>query len=52
VAGTWRRMQNTKTIAIDVVPMRRLTRPERHALDEATHRYERFLCAPVAVSVR
>jgi len=52
VAGTWRRMQSTRTIALEVVPMRRLTRLERHALDEATGRYERFLSAPVAVSIR
>lgn len=52
VAGTWRRMQNSRTIAVDVMPMRRLTRTERHALREAIGRYERFLSAPVIVSVR
>ncbi len=52
VAGTWRRMQSARAIAVDVIPMRRLTRPERHALGEAAGRYERFLAAPVDFSVR
>ena len=52
VAGTWRRMQKSKTMAVDVVPVRPLTRPERHALEEATGRYERFLSTPVDVSIR
>jgi hypothetical protein len=52
VAGTWRRMQSSKTLAIDVFPRRRLTRLERHALGEAAGRYEQFVGAPVAFSIR
>jgi hypothetical protein len=52
VAGTWRRMQTSKPVAIDVIPLRRLTRPERHALGEAAGRYEQFLGVPVSFSSR
>ncbi len=52
VAGTWRRTESSKSVAIDVIPTRRLTRPERRAIDEAAGRYEEFLCTPVACSVR
>jgi winged helix DNA-binding protein len=52
VAGTWRRMQNAKAAAIDVVPLRRLSRLEREAVGDAAARYEQFLCAPVRCSIR
>lgn len=52
VAGTWRTTRTAGKVLIDALPLRRLTRPERHALVEAVHRYERFLGAPTAVSIR
>jgi hypothetical protein len=52
VAGTWRRMQNARAAAIDVVPLRRLSRLERLAVGDAAARYEQFLCAPVTCSIR
>jgi hypothetical protein len=52
VAGTWRRVQKAKFAAIDIVPMRRLSRVERQAVGDAARRYEEFLCAPVTCSIR
>ena len=52
VAGTWRMTRKPATVLIDAVPLRRLTRLERHALGEAVHRYERFLDAPAELSIR
>ena len=52
VAGTWRTTRKTGAVVIAAVPQRRLTRPERHALGEAVHRYERFLGAPTELSIR
>jgi hypothetical protein len=52
VIGTWRRRQSATACAIDVFPMRRMTRPERQALEQAAARYERFLSTPLQLSVR
>jgi len=52
VAGTWRQMQSKKTAAIDVVPLRRLSRLEQRAINEAAARYEQFLSTPVRCSIR
>ena len=52
VAGTWRRMQSEKAAAIDVVPLRRLSRLEQRAVAEAAARYEQFVSTPVRCSIR
>jgi hypothetical protein len=50
VAGTWRTGAN-RAGTIDVIPSRRLTRVERHAILDAAGRFERFLGRPVSVSI-
>ena len=47
VAGTWRITRRPDSIVVEVSAVRRLTRPERRALDEAITRFERFLGVPV-----
>lgn len=51
VAGTWRTAKAANGLRVDVVPMRRLTKPERRALDDAVARYGRFHGVPVSLSV-
>jgi hypothetical protein len=51
VAGTWRPVRNTLVPSIEVAPLRRLTRPERHALADAAARYGRFLGVSMSLSV-
>jgi hypothetical protein len=51
VAGTWRMPKTADGIAIDVIPLRRLTRLERSQVKEAGERYGRFIGAPVTVSI-
>ena len=52
VAGTWRTSAKGGSVAIDVVPLRRLTRGEQSAVREALTAYERFLRVPVVARVR
>jgi hypothetical protein len=51
VAGTWRLTRQAQKHVLQAIPLRRLTRPERQALTNAVHRYERFVSVPVAFSV-
>jgi Winged helix DNA-binding domain len=51
VAGTWKTVRNPKRLVVDVIPLRRLTGPERRALAETAARYGRFLDVPVSLSV-
>lgn len=51
VAGTWKTARNARGIVVDVIPLRRLVRPERSALAESVARYGRFLNAPVTLSI-
>lgn len=52
VAGTWRRMQSTQAAAMEVIPLRRLSRTELRAVREAATRYEQFVSLPVRCSIR
>jgi hypothetical protein len=52
VAGTWRTGRKGGQVTVDVIPIRRLTKSERSALDEAAARYSRFLGAEIALTVR
>ena len=47
VAGTWRLARAAGHIALDVVPLRKLTQIERGQVKEAAERYSRFVGAPV-----
>jgi len=51
VAGTWRMPKTADGVAIDVVPLRTLTKLERSQVKEAGKRYGRFIGAPVTVSI-
>lgn len=51
VVGTWRTTQTADGVQVNVVTMRRLTIPERRALQQQVARYERFLGSPVSVSL-
>jgi hypothetical protein len=51
IAGTWKTVRKANEIIAQVVPLRRLTRPERTALTEATTCYGRFLGGPVHLSI-
>ena len=51
VAGTWRTIQSSEGLVIDVRPTRRLTPSERRNLSQRVTRYRRFLGAPVSLSV-
>jgi hypothetical protein len=51
VAGTWKPVRNARELIVDVIPLRRLTGPERRALAETAARYGRFLDVPVSLSV-
>ena len=50
VAGTWKTVRNASGVVVDVIPLRRLTAPERRALDETAVRYGRFLDVPASLS--
>jgi hypothetical protein len=50
VAGTWRTARTNEGIAVDVIPLRRLTRTERHAVIEVAKRYEGFAGVPVSAT--
>ena len=51
VAGTWRMPKTADGVAIDVVPLRTLSKMERSQVKEAVERYGRFIRAPVTVSI-
>jgi hypothetical protein len=51
VAGTWKPVRSASGLVVDVIPMRRLTGPERRALAETAARYGRFLDVPVSLSI-
>ena len=51
VAGTWRVPKTAAGVAIDVVPLRTLSKMERGQVKEAGERYGRFIGAPVTVSI-
>jgi hypothetical protein len=51
VAGTWKPVRNARELIVYVIPLRRLTGPERRALAETAARYGRFLDVPVSLSV-
>ena len=51
VAGTWKTVRNAGELTAHVIPLRRLTGPERRALTETAARYGRFLEAPVSLSI-
>ncbi|MDP3909339.1 MAG: hypothetical protein Q8Q14_03020 [Gemmatimonadales bacterium] len=45
MAGTWRARQSAGGVQVNVTPLRRLTTPERRALQKDVARYQRFLGA-------
>ena len=51
VAGTWRVQRQPRLNLIRVVPLRRLTGPERRGVADAADRYGRFLAAPVELAI-
>ena len=51
IAGTWRTSQRSGGVSIEATVLRPLSRLERRALDGATERYQRFLAAPVSLSL-
>jgi hypothetical protein len=51
IAGTWRTARSARGVHVDVIPLRRLTRIDRRAVNDAVARYERFLGVPVSLSV-
>jgi len=51
IAGTWKAVRNAAGVRIDVIPLRRLTGPERRALAGTAARYGRFLGLPVSLSI-
>lgn len=51
VAGTWRVTATASSTKIRVVPLRTLTRMERHAIREAGERYAAFLGAAVDLAI-
>ena len=51
IAGTWRPTGHGQAVAIDVAPLRTLSRRERAGIAEAAARYGRFLGAPVTLSI-
>ncbi len=48
VAGTWKLTRSPECVAIDVVPLRKLTRTERTQLGMAVEHYGRFVGLPVS----
>jgi hypothetical protein len=51
VAGTWRVARQPAGAAVTVVPLKRLTGPERRAVAKAVAGYERFLGVPVTLTI-
>ncbi len=52
VAGTWRRTLNRKHVLVELETFVRVTRARRQAIEEAAHRYGRFLGLPAQVRFR
>ncbi len=52
VAGTWRRTLNRKHVLVELQTFVRVTRAQRQAIEEAAHRYGRFLGLPAQVRFR
>ena len=51
VAGTWRVARQPDGAVVTVVPLRRLTGPERHGIAEAASCYERYVGIPVTLTI-
>ena len=51
VAGTWRVQRQPRLNLIHVVPLRRLTGPERRGVGKAADRYARFVATPVELAI-
>jgi hypothetical protein len=51
VAGSWRPVPAKKGLTVEVTGLKRLTPAERRAVAEAATVYQRFIGAPVAVSI-
>jgi hypothetical protein len=51
VVGTWRVVRQPDGAVVTVVPLRRLTGPERHGIAKAASRYERYLGVPVTLTI-
>jgi hypothetical protein len=52
VTGTWRTSRKGTVLAVDVFPLRRLSRSERARIAERGEQYGRFLGAPLLLSIR
>jgi len=51
IAGTWKAVRSAGGLTVNVIPLRRLTGPERRALTEVAVRYGRFLDLAASVSI-
>ncbi|HVQ16529.1 MAG TPA: winged helix DNA-binding domain-containing protein [Vicinamibacterales bacterium] len=51
VAGTWRMAKSADRAAINVFPLRTLTKLERGQVKQAAERYSRFIGTPVSASI-
>jgi hypothetical protein len=51
LAGTWKAVRSAAGVRVDVIPLGRLTGPERRALAGTAARYGRFLDRPVSLSI-
>jgi hypothetical protein len=51
VEGTWRVTRHVRETAVDIVAFRRLTSTDRRLLGVVARRYERFLAAPIRLSI-
>jgi hypothetical protein len=49
--GAWQRVPGAKSVGVDVLPYRPLTRDERRAIAAVSKRYATFLGVPVALNV-
>jgi winged helix DNA-binding protein len=52
IGGMWRAVRHAQGVNVELRLGRRLTRPERRALDEAAGRYSRFVQASLTVAVQ
>ena len=50
VVGVWKRTVRGDAVRIEITPWRKLTHPERAAIDEAAQAYARFVGLPAAVT--
>lgn len=51
VAGTWRTGRRAASVAVEVIPLRRLSAAERRDISEAAARYAQFLGMPVSLAL-